>query len=137
MATLRLDLAADLAEVARLAEAAGEFAAAAGMGADAVVRLLTALDELITNIVMHGGLGATDRIGVALTSAEAGIVDVEIEDPGPAFDPLADVPQPEIEAGVEDRPVGGLGLFLVRNLTTALAYSRTSSGRNRLTFRVS
>jgi anti-sigma regulatory factor (Ser/Thr protein kinase) len=63
-------------------------------------------------------------------------MDVAVEDPGPPFDPLAEPHRPPLGAGIEQRPVGGLGIHLVRRLTTRLAYARTPEGRNRLTFRV-
>lgn len=136
MPPLRLALAADLAEIARLAEAADGFAAAAGMEKEAIARLLTVLDETVTNIVMHGRLGEDERIEVTLASPAAGVVEVAMEDPGPAYDPLGNAREPKLDATLEERPVGGLGVYLVRQLTTGAAYSRTEQGRNRLTFRV-
>lgn len=136
MAPLRLALAADLAEVARLTEAADGFATAAGMDKEAIARLLTVLDETVTNVVMYGRLGEDERIEVTLASPAGGGVEVAMEDPGPAYDPLANARQPELDATLEERAVGGLGVYLVLQLTTSAAYSRTAQGRNRLTFRV-
>ena len=135
MGTLRLTLANDLAEVARLADAAGKFAKDAGMEPNAVARLLTVLDEVVTNIVTHARLidGATIEVQL---DGEADGLDVSVEDPGSAFDPLTDGHSPMLDATVEQRPVGGLGIYLVQHLTQQIDYSRTAEGHNRLRFRI-
>lgn len=53
---------------------------------------------------------------------------VEIADDAPAFDPL-EAPDPDITASLDDRDIGGLGIFLVRRVTDAVAY-RYERGRN-------
>jgi serine/threonine-protein kinase RsbW/sigma-B regulation protein RsbU (phosphoserine phosphatase) len=133
--TLRLALAADVAEVARLADAAGKFAVDSGLEPDAVARLLTALDEIVTNIVTHGGLNHGATIDVSISDGATGL-DVAVEDPGPPFDPLVGRHSPMLDAGVDQRPIGGLGIYLVQHLTRDLAYSRTPDGNNRLSFHI-
>lgn len=135
MASLRLRLAPRMAEVARLADEAGRFAEAAGLGADMVARLLTVLDELVTNVVMHGRLAEHDSIEVQLAVRDAGL-DVLVLDPGPPFDPLRDAPAPQLDGQVEQRPIGGLGVHLVQQLSRDLRYARTPEGCNRLGFRI-
>ncbi len=53
-----------------------------------------------------------------------------IEDDGPRFDPLS-LPPPDVTASLDERPIGGLGLFLVRQLMDAVSYDRVGA-RNRL-----
>jgi serine/threonine-protein kinase RsbW len=95
-------------------------------GADeqVVFRFRLALDELITNVVMHGfPNGGTHLIGIALdVSAER--VAVEVSDGGAPFDPLL-VAEPVLDAAVEDRAIGGLGLHFVKQLIPELNYRRT------------
>ncbi len=55
-----------------------------------------------------------------------------VVDDGPEFDPLS-AAQPDTTLGVENRPVGGLGIALVRRLMDEVAYERRD-GRNRLRF---
>lgn len=135
MGVLQLVLAAQTAEVARLTDDAGAFAAASGLDAGAVSRLLTVLDEVVTNVVSHAGLDAASTIEVQLHERERGL-DVTVEDAGPPFDPLSGAGTPQLTGSVEERPVGGLGVFLVRRLASDVAYLRTPDGRNRLSFRV-
>jgi serine/threonine-protein kinase RsbW len=53
-----------------------------------------------------------------------------VEDDGPAFDPLL-LPAPDVAASLEERKVGGLGVFLVRQMMDAVSYQRVAA-RNQL-----
>jgi serine/threonine-protein kinase RsbW/sigma-B regulation protein RsbU (phosphoserine phosphatase) len=77
------------------------------------------VEELVTNLGMHGNCldkPATVRITVELTQ-----VNGEIVDTGPPFDP-AKAPTPDINAPISERPIGGLGLHLVREFTKSFEY---------------
>lgn len=94
-------------------------------GADPAVtqRFSLALNELLTNVVTHAYPDtATREIAVAVTVRDRRIV-CELSDDGAPFDPLA-VAAPDTDAALEDRPVGGLGLHLVRQSIPELAYRR-------------
>ena len=54
-------------------------------------------------------------------------------DDAPGFDPLA-VPEPDTSLAIEDRPIGGLGIALMRRLMDETEYERRE-GRNRLRLR--
>jgi anti-sigma regulatory factor (Ser/Thr protein kinase) len=69
-------------------------------------------------------------VSLALDNGEIALC---LEDDGPAFDPLT-APMPDIDAALEDRPIGGLGIYLLREMMDALEYVRVE-GRNRLTLR--
>jgi anti-sigma regulatory factor (Ser/Thr protein kinase) len=55
---------------------------------------------------------------------------IEVEDDGRPFNPLQ-VPPPDLERPLAQRKVGGLGLHLVRELTSSIEYDR-KDGKNRL-----
>ena len=74
--------------------------------------------------------GTVPRVELSLVLADGGVVMYPIEDDGAAFDPLT-LPQPNIEATIGDRRVGGLGVYLVRKLMDAVSYQRNGS-RNQL-----
>ncbi len=102
----------------------------AGLGRNDTLRLRLLLEELFTNTVDHGHGGESDRpIDVAL-EVEPRKVTVVYEDTAPAFDPLAPCLSPETS---DVRPVGQLGLVLVRGLAADLVYERVE-GHNRLRF---
>jgi len=91
------------------------------------------LSEILTNLATHGA--CRDRLAKIVIAVAPDRVTGEITDSGPPFDPRL-APEPSLDADIEDRPIGGLGLFLVRKLTTALEYARRND-ENSLTFAVS
>ncbi len=93
-----------------------------------------ALDEVVTNIVKYG---ARDRAAPAISvgfELKGGVLEVVVSDDTPAFNPLAAADPGSIELDVADRPIGGLGIYLVKKLMDEVSYTRTR-GRNRLVLR--
>jgi anti-sigma regulatory factor (Ser/Thr protein kinase) len=113
------------------------FGAVAGMAQqeawspELVFRVNLALEELVLNIMDYGFDEGLHEIEITLTS-DADALTIEIVDGGRPFDPLKDAPQPDVDAPVEDRPVGGLGVHLVRTLMDQMHYRR-EKGKNHLT----
>jgi serine/threonine-protein kinase RsbW len=102
-----------------------------GLTAESAVRLNVVLEELFTNTVQHGiGAPSDLPVWVALAASE-GWVEVTYEDLAPAFNPLAFVVDAALGAEIEQRPVGGLGVVLAKELSTGLAYTYLF-GRNRV-----
>lgn len=89
-----------------------------------------ALEEIFVNVVTHGApQGKAPEVEVTLLLCDRDL-SMTLEDDGPHFDPLAR-PSPDVTAELSDRPVGGLGIFLVRKLMDAVSYERVAT-RNRL-----
>jgi anti-sigma regulatory factor (Ser/Thr protein kinase) len=131
MAALSLTLANRMEEVPRLVELLDAFGQEAQLADDVVFRVTVALDEVVTNIVRHAfdSEGGHDiLLGI---TADRGFVTAVVEDDGPPFD-LRTVAPADIEAPIERRPIGGLGVHLVRSLTHGLEYRREGA-RNILT----
>lgn len=110
-------------------DAVDRWCEAAGIPASHRRRMLTAVDEVLSNVVRHGYQDQSGTIDVAL-AGEPGIVLVDVADDGPAFDPLA-APAPDTSAPLDERRVGGLGIALVRALADDVRYERRA-GRNHL-----
>ena len=129
---LRLSLKNDLTELTRLAEAIESLGAAHGWPAKWIVNLNLSLDELITNTVSYG-YQDTDEHEIRVTVTECdGLLVVVLEDNGIAFDPFTAAPEPDLDAGVEERRIGGLGVHFVKTLMDQVAYERVE-GCNRIT----
>jgi anti-sigma regulatory factor (Ser/Thr protein kinase) len=79
------------------------------------------LNEVLTNLGTHGN--CADRPARISVTVGPDKVSGEIVDSGPEFDPRR-APAPLLDAAAADRPVGGLGLYLVRQLSCALEYVR-------------
>ncbi|MBE1236648.1 ATP-binding protein [Phaeovibrio sulfidiphilus] len=101
----------------------------------AVYKLVLAVDELSTNVVIHGygKRGIAGHLDVAV-SIQDGFVSVTLEDQAPPFDAsVAALPTPEmLSAPLEDRHPGGLGLMLIRDGVDIFHYERAGD-RNRNT----
>lgn len=116
-----------LAEAMQTAGAFCDTAEAPGLSR---ANLLTALDEVLANIVHHGLANTAGTIELTMVREE-GRVRVRVADTAPPFDPLL-MPLPDTTLPLEQRKLGGLGIALVRALTDELAYDRRD-GRNQLT----
>jgi serine/threonine-protein kinase RsbW len=119
-------------ELPRLVEFAEKFAGRCGLPDAERARLLIILEELFTNAIRYGyPEGASNgRIKVALAT-KAGQIEIDFSDDGQPFDALAQG-SPELDRHPAERPIGGLGLHIVRSLVDEARYRR-DSGRNRLT----
>ena len=80
-------------------------------------------------------VGVTDRAGnhVALSYDTSDRLASVVDDDGRAYNPL-EAPRPILEADIEDRPIGGLGVHIVRTVMDELEYRR-DGGRNILIMR--
>ena len=117
-----------LSDISRMVET---FGAAHKLDESRVYMLNLALDELITNSVDYGFDGVAEpRIEITLWISGRLLV-LTIIDNGRRFDPTARA-RPDLSSPVEDRPVGGLGLHLVRTFADRVTYQFTE-GENRLT----
>jgi serine/threonine-protein kinase RsbW len=94
--------------------------------------LVLALNEAITNTLLHGYDERPGPVEVCV-EAEGDDIRVHLIDNAPPFDPTA-VPPPDIHLPLEDRPLGGLGVHMMRQLSDELIYQLTDSGKNQLTF---
>ncbi len=114
------------AELQGLNEFLEEFWKEACLPAEGAFPFLLALEEVFANVVMHGTVG-TDPVPVELGLAfNAGQVTMTVKDAGPEFDPLS-IAAPDVEAPLEERGVGGLGIYLIRELMQAVSYRRVGS----------
>jgi anti-sigma regulatory factor (Ser/Thr protein kinase) len=118
-----------LAETAAFVE---DFCARHGIERDDRLRLTLIVEELFTNTVVHGhGGGADAAISIEL-SRDDGDVNIFYEDSAPAFDVLAMMATaPDVEAPIDSRVVGGLGVYLVGQLVCAVRYAY-DEGKNRV-----
>ena len=109
-------------------------AVSAGLGEEAAYSLVLAVDELATNTVKHGyeenGLSGDITIKAELTSDE---LIVSIEDTAPSYDPRSHrTPEKEdLEKPLEEREMGGLGVFLAIGGVDRFDYERVDE-RNRV-----
>lgn len=91
-----------------------------------------ALDELVTNTLMHGNFSGDEEPKITITlSTHNDRILVVIESNGGKFDPTEDT-EPDTTSELEDRPIGGLGLHLVKTQAAGFHYEFVD-GINKLT----
>jgi serine/threonine-protein kinase RsbW len=134
---LTLRLKNDLAELARVSSAVAEFGQRYALPAAALFDLHLALDEILTNVISYGYDDNREHeivVHVAL-SGVSGLrhIEMEVRDDGRPFNPL-DAVRPDVSAPVDERPIGGLGIYLVRHVMDDLEYRR-QQGKNVLVLR--
>ena len=127
-ATASLKIAPQLDQLERITAIVEDLGEKDDWPPDLIFKVNLVLDELSVNIVNYQGEASEIEVSLA---ADAEVVRVEICDDGRPFDPLNDALEPDIEAALEDRAIGGLGIHLVREMMDELHYSR-EDGKNRL-----
>ncbi len=101
--------------------------AESGVGPDETFALKLAMDEACSNIIVHGYAGLEP--GSIALDLEIGpeLVTLRITDFGRPFEPHAGQ-APDVTASIEDRPIGGLGLFFIFNMMDRVDYHSGESG---------
>jgi anti-sigma regulatory factor (Ser/Thr protein kinase) len=131
--SLAVTLVNELAEIRRLGQLVEAFAAENGLSEEAVFYVGLALDEVVMNVIRHGYDDAgRHEIAVQLELHE-GVLRAEVRDDGRPFDPLS-VPPVDLDRGIDERGIGGLGVHVVRSTMDSVDYRR-EDGRNVLVLR--
>jgi serine/threonine-protein kinase RsbW len=122
-----ITLRTDLSELATLAAFVEQFAEDAALPLAVAFQLNLVLDELVTNAISYGhpaGGGSDAEAGVHLRLERIGdLLEVEMIDGGVAFDPRSRA-EPDLNAPLEERRIGGLGIHLVRHYVDEFDYTR-------------
>ncbi len=133
MSTKRsLRIATDLGELERIQAAVEELEQEAGWTPDFVYQVNLALEELVVNVINYGHGGDPNHEIEVVFDWDADRLTIEMVDDAPAFNPLEDAPDPDLASELEERHVGGLGIYLVHTLMDELNYRRERD-RNHLT----
>ena len=132
--SVEIALAPDLSALAALAGIIEEFGAAHALSGTVQSHLNLMLDELITNSITYGLPTVSEPELRLRLLVDEGAVVAQLEDNGIAFNPFEEAPEPDPTLGLEERPIGGLGVFLVKQFADSTAYERVD-GRNRITLR--
>ncbi len=130
---ITVQLKNSLSEIERLARIVDEFGERHQIEFQSVYNMNLALEEIVTNVISYGYDDGAEHQIVARLSVEGGKWTAEVEDDGKPFNPL-EAPEPNTAQSLEERPIGGLGIHLVRKLMDELEYRR-NQGKNLLVMR--
>jgi sigma-B regulation protein RsbU (phosphoserine phosphatase) len=99
--------------------------AARAIGAERINDAELIAEELLTNVVRSlEARGGNARMSLDCELTQSQIV-MTVRDDGPPFDPLA-LAAPNLEANIDDRAIGGLGVAIVRQLADSCRYARVA-----------
>ena len=99
----------------------------AGLGLDWVMKFQLVIEEMVSNVIFYAYDSQQQEAAIELRFTwEAGTVSILLRDWGKPFDPTAKE-DPDITLSVEDRPIGGLGIFMVKQLMDEVRYERVGS----------
>ena len=105
----------------------GECATRAGFSAKRLAEVELVIEEAVVNICKYAYAGETGLIEITCQGDRAALV-VHITDTGVPFDLLA-VAEPDLNADISDRQIGGLGCYLIKTLADEVI-SRRDGNRN-------
>ena len=123
-----------LTNLAQIALFVSDQAQSVGMNNDQVFAIQMAVDEACTNSIEHAYNGQDNGEVTICCYAEGDDFVVKITDLGAHFDPSA-IPEPDTSVPLEDRAIGGLGLFLMRQLMDSVEFQSHSATGNEVIMR--
>lgn len=130
---LSIRLKNSFGELKRLKEALHEYCEFRELPSNVVFALTLSLDEVVTNVISYGYDDRDEHhIDVTLRSGQ-GMIEITVVDDGKPFNPL-EFMTPDLKCPIDERPIGGLGIYLVKTYMSELEYKRVG-GKNRLTMR--
>jgi serine/threonine-protein kinase RsbW len=94
-----------------------------GVGEKKLMKIDLLVEEIVVNIVRYGGMAVESGfIDVGMDTVDDKII-IEISDNGLAFNPL-EQEGPDLTAGLDERHLGGLGIFFVKQIAKEIRYER-------------
>ena len=126
-----LRVAADVAQLAAIRAFVEQQAHTLGVDASTIDDLVLAVNEVATNIVIHGYRRQPGEIEIELRP-QGDAIEIRLRDHARLFDPTR-VPAPDLDLPLHKRPFGGMGVHVTRQIIDAMRYRVTPEGGNELT----
>lgn len=123
----------EVAELERLAIFIEQVAEESNLDPETTMNLNLALEEVVSNVILYA---YPQKMGEDITitaQLDGGTLVFTITDKGEEFDPTK-VEEADVTLDPEDRQIGGLGIFIVRNIMNEVTYQRLE-GKNILTLK--
>jgi anti-sigma regulatory factor (Ser/Thr protein kinase) len=126
-----LSIPAELGRLAAVRAFVRERLTETGVDGEAIADVVQAVDECVTNVIVHGYDGRPGDVEVELEAGARGVT-IRVRDAAGAFDPTT-VPAPDPDRSLEQRLHGGMGVPLMRASVDELHHRLLPDGRNELT----
>lgn len=101
-----------------------------GVSESALADLRLVVDEAVTNVVIHGYRKLGGMVEIQM-EAEGDSVIIRIRDRAERFDP-SHVNTPQLDTALKDRPFGGMGIFLIKQMTDEAEFLPLTGGGNEI-----
>lgn len=129
-----LQLIAGVKDLAEIRHYLRNKAAALHIDSSTTYDILLAVTELVTNTLLYGYQEKSGFIEVQI-GREDDILVVRLRDQAEMFDPTQ-APLPDTSLPLEKRPLGGMGIYLTRQLVDSFSYQRLPQGENEVTLAI-
>jgi len=113
----------DVADVSKLSPFIEELSEELSVSPDIVFNLNLAVEEAVSNVMMYA-FDAPGNIFTLSADYDSASIIFTIQDKGKAFDPTEEIAEVDTTLSVEERPIGGLGMFLIKNIMDEVKYQR-------------
>jgi len=130
--TLKQTFPGQLDSLAAIGDLVTEAAHAADLDARDVYGIQLAVDEACSNIIQHAYNGERQGPIECICQVSDKGLSVTIRDRGEPFDPSS-VPEPDLESDLEERDIGGLGVYFIHQMTDEVHFDCTAEGGNEVT----
>ena len=125
-----LEVENKLENMPAISDFVAETLANAGVSDAFASRVQVAIDEASSNVINYAYDGSPGTVKLTLEITAAELI-ITVADHGKPFNPLY-APTPDTDLSVEERPIGGLGIHLIKNLMDAVDYSYDPASGNEL-----
>jgi serine/threonine-protein kinase RsbW/sigma-B regulation protein RsbU (phosphoserine phosphatase) len=121
----------NIEEIRRICDHVTEFCTDNGISEEKFHDIVLILDEIVTNVISYAYPDEDQHDFILDISKENDRIVIKLVDSGIPFDPL-DKSDPDVDSAIEERQIGGLGIFLVKQLAETVEYSRTDDNNQLL-----
>jgi anti-sigma regulatory factor (Ser/Thr protein kinase) len=125
----------NIEEISRVCDKIREFCVEIGAPDEKYHDLVLILDEIVANVINYAYPDGKEHTFTLQMDKEGEYISITLVDDGIPFDPLSQE-DPDVDSSIEERQIGGLGIFIVKQLSEVVEYSRVDD-QNRLYIRVS
>jgi serine/threonine-protein kinase RsbW len=125
-----LRISAELDKLSTVRRFIKEKAAGLAVDPEVIDDVLLATDEAVTNVIVHGYKGCSGNVEIEVGCSGESLV-IRVRDHAPPFDPTC-VPSPDLNLPLEQRPYGGMGVYIIRKLMDHVSHRVMPQGGNEL-----
>jgi sigma-B regulation protein RsbU (phosphoserine phosphatase) len=127
-ALFKVKLKNEISELEQMNAFVDEIGEALNLPAEEVFQIRLAMEEAVANVILYAYPKGESNIVELEAQSDSDILTIQIIDYGIEFDPT-EAKEADITLSSEERPIGGLGIFLIRQIMDSVEYQRVD-GRN-------